>query len=107
PFVERVLLRTESNAEEQFRITPDRLAHHGDRALAGLELAGDELHERALAGAVRAKQPGNARRHVDGHVVQPDHLAVPLRHVIDREDRRAHFTISTPPTRRSRTEIEI
>ena len=32
-------------------------------ALARLELTGDQLHERRLAGAVRAEQAGDARRH--------------------------------------------
>ena len=92
--------------KNRFGIAPDGLAEHRDRALARPELAGDELHERALAGAVGPEQPGDAGRHVHRDVVQADDLAVPLRQVVGGEDRRAHATISTPRTRRSRTEID-
>ena len=79
-------------------------------ALARLQLTGDQLHERRLAGAVRAEQAGDAGRHGHRDVVQADHLAVPLRQVIgddhDRRRRSAHATTSTPRTRRSSTSAE-
>ena len=70
-------------------IVPDRLAEHADRSLARLELPGHELHERRLAGAVRAEQAGDAGRHRQRDVVQADHLAVPLRQVVGGDDRPA------------------
>src|SRR5581483_5167892 len=72
-----------------------------DRSLARLQLARDQLHERRLAGAVRAEQPGDAGRDGDADVVEPDHLPVPLRQMIGGDD--AHATTSTPRTRRSST----
>ena len=106
PLVERVLLGAEPDLEVELRVAPDRLAEHLDRPLARLQLTGDQLHERRLAGAVRAEQAGDARRHVDADVVQADDLAVPLRDVLGGDDRRAHVTTSTPRTRRSSTEID-
>src|SRR5439155_2528084 len=82
------------------RIPPNRLAEDGNRAFAWCELAGDELHERRLAGAVRPEKTGDAGRHLQRHVIQANDLAVPLREVIRRDD--AHATTSTPRTRFSR-----
>src|SRR4030095_12327389 len=95
------------------------LSQHADIAFARIELTGDELHERALAGAVRPEQTRDARRHADRDVVQTDHLSIPLRQMIRGHDGHglpgrpravqggpAHHTTSTPRTRRSRTEIE-
>ena len=80
--VERILLGTEANLEIQRGIAPDRFAEHLHGALARFELTGDQLHERRLAGAVRTEQPGDARRHVHGDIVQSDHLPVPLRDLL-------------------------
>jgi len=66
PFVECVLLGTESKPRIQRRIVPDWLAKHLDRALARFEASGDELHERGLARTVRAAasrySSGNSQR---------------------------------------------
>ena len=86
-------------------ILPDPLAEHGDVAFARFELPGDQLHERRFAGAVGAEQPGDAGGHGQRDVVQADDLAVPLRQMRCRDDRRAglaHAITSTPRTRRSR-----
>ena len=104
--VERVLLGAESDLEKEMRVAPDRLAEDGDAAFARAKLTGDQLHERRLAGAVRAEQTGHAGRHADRHVVEADDLPVPLRDVVRRDDGRAHVTTSTPRTRRSSTEID-
>src|SRR5687768_9878567 len=111
PLVKRILLGTEADLEIEVRVAPDRLAEHVDGTLVRLQLTGDQLHERGLAGAIRPQQPGDARRHRDGDVVEPDDLPVPLGHMVGRDDghgvhRDAHVTISTPRTRRSRTEID-
>ena len=103
--VEGVLLGAEPDLEIEVRVPPDRLAEDLDVPLARLELTGDQLHERRLAGAVGAEEPGDAGRHGDGDVVQADDLAVPLRDVLGGDDRR-HVTTSTPRTRRSSTEME-
>ena len=106
PLVEGVLLRTETDGEVEVRVAPDRLAEHLHDALARLELAGDELHERRLAGAVRAEQAGDPGRHFDADVVQADDLPVPLRDVVGRDNWWHQVTTSTPRTRRSSTEID-
>src|SRR5262249_46259329 len=100
------LFRTETHPDIQRRILPDLLAEDGDLALAGLQLPRDELHESALACAVGTEQAGDASRHADGHVVQSNYLAVPLRQVISCQDRRSHATISTPRTWRSRMDTD-
>ncbi len=112
PLVERVLLRAKADLEIQPGIPPDGLAEDRHRALARPELAGDELHERRLAGTVRTEESRDAGRHPHADVVEADDLAVPLRHMLGGDDRsggagRAHVTTSTPRTRRSRIEIEI
>src|SRR5262249_29453346 len=104
--VEGVLLGAEADLEVEVRIVPDRLAEDLERSLARPQLTGDELHERRLAGAIRAEQARDARPHRHGDVVQPHHLAVPLRDVLGRQHRGAHVTPSTPRTRRSSTEID-
>ena len=116
PLVERILLGTEADAPIEARVLPDRLAEHRDSPLARLELAGDELHERRLAGAVRAEEAGDARRHSERDVVQADHLTVPLGDVIGTDNRDHvrhgslgldhHATTSTPRTRRSSTNAD-
>ncbi len=100
--VEGVLFGAEADAEVEAGILPDRLAEHRDRALTRLELAGDEFHERGLAGPVGPQQARNARRDGHGDVVQPAHLAVPLGQVLCLDDG-GHATTSTPRTRRSST----
>ena len=61
PLVKRVLLRTQADRAIQRRVVPDRLAEHADRALARPQLAGRQLQQRRLAGAVRPEQAGDAR----------------------------------------------
>src|SRR5262249_47397293 len=104
--VERILFGTEADSEKELGIAPDRLAEHVDRSFARLQLTGDELHERRLAGAVRPEQAGDAGRHGHRHVVEADALAVPLGQVIRDDDvllgGDRHAMTSTPRTRRSR-----
>src|SRR4029079_9373626 len=119
--------------EVEVRVAPDRLPEHLHGAFARLWLTRGELPEGGLAGAVGAEKARDARRHADADVVEADHLAVPLRHVLGGDDRRpfrrhgaragrgrggdagrnlrggggdAHVTTSTPRTRRSRIEID-
>ena len=127
PVVERILLRAESDLEEEVRVAPDRFAEDLDDPLARLELAGNQLHERRFTSPVRSEQAGDARRHFHRHVIEADDLAVPFRDVIGRDNLRdaargrrrralglfeidraagAHVTTSTPLTRRSRTESD-
>src|SRR5262249_30484194 len=112
PVVERVLLGAEADLEVDLRVAPDRLAEDRDRPLARLELTGDELHERRLSRAVWPEPAGHAGRHRHADVVEADDLAVPLRHVVGRDDGGgsaggvAHVTTSTPRTLRSSTEID-
>ena len=76
------------------------------RALARFELAGHQLHERGLAGAVRTEQAGDAGRDRERHVVETDHLAVPLRQMFRGDDGVHQAITSTPRTRRSRMKAE-
>ena len=70
------------------RIVPHLLAQHADRALARPQLAGRQLQQRRLAGAVRPKQPGHAGADFDRELVDADDVAVPLRNVVEGDDRR-------------------
>ena len=103
PVVKRVLFRAEADAAIDRGVAPDRLAEHAHRAFARLELAGDQLHERRLAGAVRTEQAGDAGWDGDGHVVEAGYLSVPLRQMLGGHD---HVTTSTPRTRRSSTNTD-
>src|SRR4029077_1918120 len=103
PLVEGVLFRTEPDARVEGGIVPDRRPEDAHRPFARFELTGDQLHERRLAGAFRPEQTGEAGRHRHRHVVQADHLAVPLRQMVGGDDAGCrHATTSMPRTRRSR-----
>ncbi len=89
PLEEGVLLGTEADVAVQARGVPGPVAQHTHLALAGPQLAGGQLQQRALARAVGPQQPGHARRQAERQVVQADHLAVPLRHGTELDDRPA------------------
>src|SRR5262249_6042363 len=61
--VEGILFGTETDPEVAIRAPPDFFAEHAHAALARSQLAGNKLHERALAGAVGSEQSGDAWRH--------------------------------------------
>ena len=54
------------------------MPQHPNLALAGPELTGRQLQQRALPRAVGTEQAGHARSHSERQVVHPDHVAVPL-----------------------------
>ncbi len=56
------------------------MAQHPDLALAGPELTGRQLQERALPRPVGPEQAGHARGQLERQVVQADHVPVPLRY---------------------------
>jgi len=94
--VKRVLLGTKPDPIVERRVSPDRLAQHANRALARLELAGHQFHERRLARTVRPEQSSDARRNRDGHVVQAAHLPVPLRHAFGLHQRHNGTRLPAP-----------
>ena len=70
----------------------------GDTALLRRDLAGEQLHERRLAGAVRPGQAVAApRREHGGHVVEEHLVAEPHRDAADRDHREAPSV--RPPAR--------
>ncbi len=93
PVVERVLLGTHAHAQEDVGIAPYRLAENLHCALVRLQLPGDELEERRLARAIRSEQAGHAAADGDRDVVEPDHLAVPLRQVLGPHDFNLPFAV--------------
>ena len=101
---ERVRLRAEADAVEDLGRAPGRAAQQPHLALAGRELARRELQERRLAGAVRAQQAGDARRHRGGHVVERDDRSVPARGADELDGRRdggAVLIARSPPRARA------
>src|SRR4029453_6305325 len=101
--VEGVLLRAKANPKVETGVTPNRLAEYQPLPLARFELAGDEFQECRLTRPVRSKQPGDAGRNGQCHVVQVDDLTVPLRKMIGGNAREWFVppTTSPPRTRRS------
>ena len=71
----------------QCRIVPDALAEHADRSLARPKLAGGQLQQRRLAGAVGAEQARDAGRDAQRQLVQADDVAVPLGNAVELDDR--------------------
>ena len=60
PIVERVLLGTHPDAQEDVGIAPHRLSENPHRAFARFQLSGDQLQQRRLARAIRSQQAGDA-----------------------------------------------
>ena len=94
PFVEGVLLRAEADRAIEGGIVPDRLAEHANCSLAGAKLAGRQLQQRRLAGAVGAEQPGDAGADFERQLVDADDVAVPLGNFVEVDDGR-HFSRSS------------
>ena len=87
------------------RVVPDRLAQHADRALARPQLAGRQLQQRRLAGAVGPEQTGHAGADRERQLVDADDVAVPLRNFVEGNDRR-HFSRSSDLIRKFRMHAE-
>src|SRR5690606_6148337 len=62
------------------RPPPGRHPMQRDRPASRGQAAGDHVQEGALAGAVGAEQPGDARTQGHAHVVDRHHVAVPAGH---------------------------
>ena len=79
--VDRVPFRHQADQPVHLRAAPAGLAGHGQLAPRGRQEARDHVHDRRLAGAVRAEQAGHAGldRHRD--VVDGHHVAVPAGYV--------------------------
>ena len=107
PFVERILLGAQPDEAIQRRIVPNALAQHADFALRGKKLPGGQLQQRRFSRAVRAEQPGDAGRHLDRQLVQPDHVAVPFRHFVELTTIGVHLRRSSDRTRKCRIHAEI
>ena len=78
PLEEGVLLGAESDQPVQPGVVPGPVPEHPHLALAGPELAGRQLQERALARAVGPEQARDAGRQPERQVVHADHVAIPL-----------------------------
>src|SRR2546422_506605 len=79
PSVELVLLRTIAQAPLQWDVVPRVFAEQRDLALVGVELADEELEQRALARPVGPDKAGDSFAERCGERVEAEHLAVPLR----------------------------
>jgi hypothetical protein len=76
--VERVLLGADTHPKIDGGVAPDWFPQNADRALARLELAGEQLEQRRFSCTVRSKEARHAAANGQRHVVQPDDLTVPL-----------------------------
>src|SRR5256885_1241827 len=83
--------RRTSRGDAPGRHPGDRPAAVADLARAHRVIAGDQVEEGRLAGAVRADQAADRPlRDGEADIVGGDEAAEALRHVDDLEDRRAH-----------------
>src|SRR5262249_45154052 len=106
PLVERVLLGAQADVTHQRRIIPHRLAEDADLSLARIQLAGCQLEQRRLAGAVGTEQARHAGWDAQRQLVQPNDVAVPLGDAVELDDRR-HLSRSSDFMRRLRIHTEI
>ena len=81
-----VVLGAEADALEEARVAVDRLAEDRQRADLGLELAGGDLEEGRLAGAVGAEQAGNAAADLQVDVADAQDVAVPFGELLGLEN---------------------
>jgi hypothetical protein len=100
--VHRVLLRAESDLREVRAVRERVAAQHLDPSARRTDLAGDELLERRLAGAVRPEEPEDPALERHGDVDEADDRSVPAREVA-RDDHRLKRPPPAPHLRRSRT----
>jgi hypothetical protein len=86
----------------------ERLAAQLDRAGVGREVAGDQVEQRGLAGAVRTDQRGDdAGRQVEVDVVRRDHAAEALVDAREAKDGSGRSQLSPiPPPERGRSVCE-
>src|SRR5258708_27993842 len=84
---------------------PDILTKDMDGALARSQLAGRQLEQSRLAGPIGSKQSRYARANVERYFIDPDDVAVPLRDLVEFNDR-CHLRRSSDLTEKLRMPAE-
>ena len=86
PVEQRRGLRAVPDPATELPVTPGRLPEQGEPALVGPELAREQSKQGRLASAVRTDQTGDPLREGRTEPVQPEDLAVALRHGFGVDD---------------------
>src|SRR5690348_3755401 len=106
---EGVKLRAISNLAEEFDRLARREPEDVNRALGRFDQARQQVHQRRLAGTVRAHEAGNSRLERKTHFIDAEHFSVELGDVVEHDLARVWrhpFTVSRARNRTLRMKSE-